>query len=74
MIGSGGNDLAAAQAAVDPAAFDIATDVEEDPYAHDLTRTWVFRHRDVTFPGSDRVWFVSYEKASGVFLEADVFE
>ncbi len=74
VVASGGNDLAAAQAAVDAAGFELVTDPAEDPSGHDLTQTWVLRHRDVTFPGSDRVWFVAYEKVSGGFLEAYVFE
>ncbi len=70
VAAAGGNSLAAAQAAVDPAGFAEVTDPAEDPYAHDLAVTRVYRHRDVVYPGSDIAWFLAYERASGAFLEA----
>ena len=70
IVASGGNDLAAAQAAVDPAAFEELADPEEDPHGHDFADVRVYRHPDVIFPGSDLVWFVVYERSSGTFLEA----
>ena len=65
----GGNTLAQAQAAVAAGAFEEVTLAEEDPYAHDLGQYWVFRHPDVTFPGSDIVWFVVYDKATASLAE-----
>ncbi|MDX2088706.1 MAG: hypothetical protein SFX73_12695 [Kofleriaceae bacterium] len=65
----GGNTLAQAQAAVQPDQLVHVTVPEEDPYAHDLSRYWVFRHPDVAFPGSDTAWFIVYDKASGALTE-----
>ncbi|MEZ4366100.1 MAG: hypothetical protein R2939_07405 [Kofleriaceae bacterium] len=73
IVGSGGNDLAAAQAAVDVDGFAEVTDPEEDPFAYDLGATWLFRHADVTFPGSDIVWFLAYDRASGALIEVADF-
>lgn len=69
VIAAGGNTLAQAQAAVDATAFALVTDPEEDPYAHDLATHWVYRHRDVTYPGSDIAWFVVYRRADGGLVE-----
>ncbi len=68
VAASGGNSLADAQAAVDPTAFERVTLAEEDPEAHDQATTWVYRHPDVVFPGSDIVWFVAYDKATGALV------
>jgi hypothetical protein len=69
ITGSGGNTLAQAQAAVDPTKFTLVTDPGEDPFAHDLGAFWVFRHPDITFPGSDIAWFAAYEKSTGALVE-----
>ena len=70
VAAAGGNTLAQAQAAVDPAAFVELHDAEEDPHGNDLGVTRVFRHPDPVFPGSDTAWFSAYEKSSGGFLES----
>lgn len=70
VAAAGGNTLAQAQAAVDPAAFVELHDAEDDPHGNDLSITRVFRHPDPVFPGSDAAWFSAYEKSSGGFLEA----
>lgn len=69
LVSFGANTLAQAQAAVASAKFEQVTLAEEDPYAHDLTQFWVFRHPDVTFPGSDIVWFVVYDKSTDALVE-----
>ncbi len=68
VAAAGGNTLAQAQAAVDAYGFERVELAEEDPEAHDLTTTWVFRHGDVVYPGSDIVWFVAYDKGTGALL------
>jgi hypothetical protein len=62
---AGGNNLAAAQAAVRESLVRRLTDPEEDPDANDFSRTIVFRHPDVVHPGSDIAWFGAYDKATG---------
>ena len=65
IVGPGGNTLSQAQDAVDASLVVELTDPEEDPEAHDLSVFRVFSHPDVTFPGSDIVWFGAYDAASG---------
>ncbi len=72
-IANGGNPLAAAQAAVTDAGFRQVTAIDEDPVGHDLGTYWVFAHPDPIFPGSDTVWFLVYDKASGALVEAYEF-
>ena len=74
VIASGGNDLAAARAAVDVSQITEVTDASEDPFGHDLATTVVVRHPDVAFPGSDRVWFGAYERSTGTLVEVIDFE
>lgn len=65
----GGNDLAAAQAAVDASAVESIEDPEDNPTGYDLSSHQIFAHPDVVFPGSDMVWFGIYAGGSLV----DVF-
>lgn len=74
VAAAGGSTLAEAQAAVDPEGFSELADPADDPHGNDLTQVRVFQHADVVFPGSDRAWFSTYERASGTFLEAYDFE
>lgn len=74
VIASGGNDLAAARAAVDAALVTEITSPDEDPSGHDLATTIVVRHPDVAFPGSDRAWLGAYERSTGTLLEIIDFE
>lgn len=69
VVASGGNTLAQAQAAVDAASFEEVTNAEDNPNGHDLATYVVHRHPDVAFPGSDRVWFVVHERATGAPVE-----
>jgi hypothetical protein len=68
VAAAGGNTLAQAQAAVDANGFSRVTNADEDPEAHDQATTWVFRHADVVYPGSDIVWFVAYDKSTGALV------
>lgn len=61
----GGNTLAQAIAALDPALVVELTDPEDDPYGHDFDRFRVLTHPDVVFPGSDMVWFGIYDRVTG---------
>ncbi len=70
---SGGASLAAARAAVDAGAFEEILDADDDPQGHDLGRVRVFAHPDVVWPGSDIVWFLVYDRATGAHLEAYPF-
>jgi len=56
----GGNDLAAAQAAVDAASAELVQDPEDNPTGYDLADHQIFVHPDVIFPGSDMVWLGVY--------------
>lgn len=69
VVGSGGNSLADAEAAIDPAQIEEVLVADEDPHAHALGAYRVFRHPDVAFPGSDNVWFVVYERSSNRLVE-----
>lgn len=73
IIGSGGNDLQAAQDAVDVNAVSPIADSEDDPEGNDLSTTTVFAHPDPTFPGSDNVWFGAYDKGTGDLLNVYSF-
>jgi hypothetical protein len=66
VAAANGNTLAQAQAAVSEAKV---TEAAEDPHGHDLGAVRVFSHPDVTFPGSDTVWFGAYDRLSGALLE-----
>jgi hypothetical protein len=65
IVGSGGNSLADAQAAVDASLVLTLENADEDPHAHDFADFVVFSHPDVTFPGSDIVWFGAYDIETG---------
>lgn len=66
---AGGNSLEGAQGAVAVSAVEEVLENDEDPRAHDLSRVRVFRHADVVFPGSDRVWFGAYDRDTGALYE-----
>ena len=70
----GGNTLEQAQSAVSTDSVYELGDPEEDPFAHDFEHVRVLAHPDVVFPGSDRVWFGAYDRASGELLEIYDFE
>jgi hypothetical protein len=63
----GGNDLAAAQTAVDANAVEVVQDPEDNPTGYDLVDHQILVHPDVVFPGSDMVWFGVY--ADGALIE-----
>lgn len=65
IVQAGGNTQQQALLAVDTAQMDEVTDSDEDPEAHDFSAVRVFRHPDMTFPGSDIVWFGAYERQTG---------
>jgi len=64
-LSSGGAALLTAQAAVHAAEVAPVTDPAADPQGHDLSKLVVFSHPDVVWPGSDRVWFGAYDRATG---------
>lgn len=66
----GANNGFEAQVSVKPQHFSEVTDPEDNPHGHDLAKFKLFRHPDVVFPGSDRAWFVVFERATGKFVEA----
>jgi hypothetical protein len=74
VIGMGGNTLEQAQAAVSKDAAYELVDPEDDPYAHDFSTARVFAHPDVVFPGSDRIWYGAYDRASGELIQLYDFE
>lgn len=67
----GGNDLAAAQAAVDATSAELVQDPEDNPTGYDLAAHQIFVHPDVVFPGSDMVWLGVY--ADGALVEVTSF-
>ena len=74
VAAGGGNSLAAAQAAVDPAKFEPVLNPADDPHGHDLAAFRVFRHPDPVFPGSDTVWFSVWDRASGASVDNYSFQ
>lgn len=68
IVASGGNTQPQALLAVDTNKITEITDPEEDPEAHDLSRVRVFSHPDMTFPGSDIVWFGAYDTQTGALI------
>ncbi len=69
IVGSGGNTRPQALLAVDSARIEEVTDPDEVPSGHSLDDNRVFTHPDVTFPGSDIVWFGVYNRASGDLVD-----
>jgi hypothetical protein len=69
-VPAGANTLAQAQAAVDVNLINRIGLAEEDPLGHDLEKFFVFMHPDVVFPGSDRRWFVVYDRVWGKLADA----
>ncbi len=65
----GAQDGFGAQMAVKAAGFTQVTDPEDNPGGHDLAAHVIFRHPDVVFPGSDRAWYVVFDRATGQHLE-----
>jgi hypothetical protein len=63
---SGGAPLLVAEAAVRAADAEELTDPAADPHGHDFSKFVVFSHPDVVWPGSDRVWFGAYDRATGM--------
>lgn len=68
IVGSGGNTRPQALLAVDTDLIQEVLDPEEDPEAHDFGQVRVFSHPDMTFPGSDIVWFGAYDRATGALV------
>lgn len=69
IVAAGGNKRTEALVAVDSAEIEEVTDPDEVPSGHDLDKYRVFTHPDVTFPGSDIVWFGVYDRATGDLVE-----
>ena len=69
IVSSDGNTLEQAQQAVD--ARDVFEVVKQssDPFDHDLVETRVMGHPDVTYPGSDTVFYGAYGRSDGSLQE-----
>lgn len=73
IVASGGNTRPQALLAVDSAQIEEVDDPEAVPSGHDLQTHRVFTHPDVTFPGSDIVWFGVYDREDGELIEVYSF-
>ncbi len=60
IVGSGGNTRPQALVSVDSADIEEVKDEDDNPTGFDLDDHRIFTHPDVTFPGSDMVWFGVY--------------
>jgi len=69
----GGADLDTAVWSIDRSLVEEVVDAEEDPLGYDLSTTTLYRHPDVVWLGSDRMWYGAYEKASRRLLEITDF-
>ncbi len=65
ILAAGGNTQQQALLGVDTNRIDEVLDAEEDPEAHDLSTIRVFSHPDLSFPGSDIMWFGAYDRITG---------